>query len=315
MTTSAEAPGAATATLTVGSEKPEPCGRRRWRIALALVAVLLLVLLLWWLGRGFVSGIGGAGEGVLLGGLGGAGESATPAQGTAASEEAKREDIQIVVGPETNAAPIEASAANRTGSMFAGGAGSKFVFVLDKSGSMGGGKLPAVIDELEAKLATLTREQSFCLFFFDTRAFCMPGGRLLPATPENVTSMIQWARAQRPDGGTDPTEAMHLAFFLRPDTLWLLSDGGFRDAVVGAITQANRWRTRVHTIAFFQRAEHTLAELARRNGGRHIYVPPSAGPFQGPLGPQPPVQGVQRLRRPLPLSPSSTPFRPQRPAP
>ncbi len=152
--------------------------------------------------------------------------------------------------------------------------GKSFVYVVDKSGSMSGAKWRRAQEELMRSVIALGRAQKFYIIFYDTRAAAMPGGKLVPATAGQRQQAFEWAREIRPFGATNPTEAMKQALALRPDTIWLLSDGLFDDAAVEAIGEANPGRrVKIHTIAFFDdKGEPVLRRIADENGGNYQFV-------------------------------------------
>jgi hypothetical protein len=176
--------------------------------------------------------------------------------------------------------------------MFSGGKGSKFVFVLDKSSSMGqAGKFQAVIDELKRQLNALKPQYSFYIIFFDTQAYPMRANGLQSATPQNLRPAAIWLDSQYPSGGTDPTDAIMRALDLDPHTIWILSDGEFSTHIVDTVNAANRLKLKrvcINTIAFYDQAEMTLKPLAAANEGAYRYVPDPRGsalkpsPYQRP---------------------------------
>ena len=313
--------------------------RRRKRIAIAAVALLWLLFLLWWLLHGFVPGIG-SGQGALSGDLsGGSGGGQAQAQGPSevnpgqsdptnavppvasttkdssdasgvTTSNAPPSDL-ITLGDDPlkprrpqNAGPVSPGSAGVSG-MFSGGRGSKFVYVLDKSGSMSmPGKFESVIRELKRQLALLTPRHHFFIIFFDDQAHPMRGTGLQQANKQNLSSAFTWLATQNTSGGTDPREAIFNALDLEPDTIWVLSDGEFSTHVVDEVNAANRLkRVCINTIAYYQQAEMTLKRLAEANEGRYRYVPAPSGPPPGLNPGQPPWMPPGTGSRPLPYRP------------
>jgi hypothetical protein len=163
--------------------------------------------------------------------------------------------------------------------------GSKFVYVLDRSGSMGGssGKaLAAAKAELLASLEKLDTVHQFQIIFYNERArvFNPTGqpGRLVFGTEENKVQVRRFIESVSAEGGTAHEDALMLAVRLRPDVIFLLTDAD--DPKLNA-----RQRERIdrigagiiiHTVEFGtgrQRdAENFLVKLARQSGGEHAYV-------------------------------------------
>ncbi len=155
------------------------------------------------------------------------------------------------------------------------GHGSRFVFIIDRSGSMRGDAFEAALFELTRSLRTLRAHESFFVIFYDRQALPMPAANLLPATPANVERVIEWTRQVSTGGGTNPTEALVLALSeLDPDTIWLLSDGKFGVRVTDVIQQHNpEPRTHINTIAFLNRGGETVLKMiADQNDGDYKFV-------------------------------------------
>ncbi|MEM1445583.1 MAG: hypothetical protein AAGF84_05970 [Planctomycetota bacterium] len=180
------------------------------------------------------------------------------------------------------AAPAGNESAGSTGtpglaSFFgAQGHGTKFAYLIDKSGSMSGAPFAAAKAELIRSLRALQPHEKFFIAFYDGSAEFMPGERLLPATPSNVERAVAWVRSVSLGGSTNPTEALtHTLTRVRPDTIWLLSDGAFSAGVVDTIAQHNVGRrTHINTLAFIDRAGEALLKIiADENNGDYRYIP------------------------------------------
>ncbi|MBI3863584.1 MAG: hypothetical protein HY290_16965, partial [Planctomycetia bacterium] len=93
-------------------------------------------------------------------------------------------------------------------------AGSKFVFVLDGSGSMtephkeARTKLERVKIELFSSILSMSPEQEFYVVFFNRFSVPMKASTLQPATPENKRRHLEWVAKLQGGGGTDPREAL-----------------------------------------------------------------------------------------------------------
>ncbi|MEM8782957.1 MAG: hypothetical protein AAGE65_08895 [Planctomycetota bacterium] len=156
------------------------------------------------------------------------------------------------------------------------GHGTKFAYLLDKSGSMSGAPFEAAKAELIRSLRALAPHEHFFVAFYDGRAELMPGERLVPATPANVERAVAWVRSVSLGGSTDPTEALvHVLSRVKPDTIWLLSDGAFSAQVVDTIANHNpRGRTHINTLAFINRSGEALLKIiADQNNGDYRFVP------------------------------------------
>lgn len=164
------------------------------------------------------------------------------------------------------------------------GRGTNLVYVMDRSDSMkttdglGGSRLIAARQELINSLNNLPSGASICVIFYDNTFESMPENGLLPATSANLARIVEWINAQTPRGDTDPTRAMWHALELKPDTIWLLSDGQFEAGVGESILRANRdLRVMINTISFHdQSGKNTLEQIASENDGIYRFVPPPA---------------------------------------
>ena len=160
--------------------------------------------------------------------------------------------------------------------------GTKFVFVIDHSGSMRQrDRLGAAKRELMASLAKLPPEAQFQIVFYNVQpeAILHPKNlRLHFATDQNRLLASREMDKIIADNGTEHFPALKMALSLRPDVIFFLTDADdLGDADVRAVTEANRsLQARIHTIEFGIGAEvdreNQLRELSRLNGGTYRYV-------------------------------------------
>ena len=155
--------------------------------------------------------------------------------------------------------------------------GNKFVFIIDKSGSMSGNRLAAAKKELCSTLKGLKPTDKFMIYFFSDAAQAMPARAMLAGTPKNIQWATDWVRGRSVAGGTNPTQALSWCFNLRPDTVWLLTDGQFSDGpALDAIAAGNRQlKARINTLAFHDKGgADILQRIARENDGTYRFVKP-----------------------------------------
>jgi hypothetical protein len=163
------------------------------------------------------------------------------------------------------------------------GKGTKFIYVVDKSGSMMNGRLEAACEELKKSLRSLRTGMSFHVIFYDSTHEEMPGNSLQPVTSTSIDSALRWISRQHPSGGTYPGRAMEIALALKPHTVWLLTDGIFAENVADQIAAANPGQqVSVNTIAFHDASgEAVMKRIAAENRGDYRFVPaPGTGPLQ-----------------------------------
>ncbi|MBA4105073.1 MAG: hypothetical protein C0485_04885 [Pirellula sp.] len=108
-------------------------------------------------------------------------------------------------------------------------AGRRIVFVLDNSGSMQGGRLETVIAELLNCLDRLRDDQEFYVIFHSDTVYPMlypdPVERYLRPTPANKELVAEWLDTVELCLGDSVEEAVVAAAMIKPDTVFLLSDG------------------------------------------------------------------------------------------
>ena len=158
------------------------------------------------------------------------------------------------------------------------GEGYKFVFVFDRSGSMGGDgrqSLKAVKAELIRGLKGLGRVHQFQIVFYNERPVLFnpsgASGRLAFATEENKQRVERFLDTITADGGTDHEEALRLAIRLHPDVIFFLTDGDDPKLTPAQVEKISRRAAGIviHCIEFGPgpkpEGASFLADLARQN--------------------------------------------------
>jgi hypothetical protein len=148
-----------------------------------------------------------------------------------------------------------------------------FVYVLDQSGSMvDDDRLTRATIELRRSVFALRSPQRFEVIFYNDEATAMPGGPIpRPADLHNKQLLTSWLRLIDPDGETDPRGAIQQALALRPDAVFLLSDGEFPEKTAATIAQANPHKVPIHCIDLAGGAAQgsQLKQIARDSGGQY----------------------------------------------
>lgn len=160
--------------------------------------------------------------------------------------------------------------------------GSKFVYVIDRSGSMSQrDRLGAAKRELIGSLSKLPPEAQFQIIFYNLRPDAVvlprPGIKLHYATNQNRFLAEREMDKMIPDGGTEHLPALKMALGLKPDVIFFLTDADdLRARDVKDATDMNKDQARIHTIEFGIGAEvdreNQLRELASKNGGTYRYI-------------------------------------------
>ncbi|MGQ9761087.1 MAG: vWA domain-containing protein [Thermogutta sp.] len=163
--------------------------------------------------------------------------------------------------------------------------GNKFVYVFDRSGSMGGvGRtaLDYAKAELIASIQSLNKLQQFQIVFYNERPLIFnpagSSGRLSFATDENKQRAIAFIRSVTAGGGTQHDTAILLAIRLQPDVIFLLTDADEPRLSDAKLEQIHRLANGIviHTIEFGlgpkTATDNFLSRMARQNGGQYIYI-------------------------------------------
>ncbi len=166
--------------------------------------------------------------------------------------------------------------------------GTKFVYVFDRSGSMsdyGGKPLRAAKAELLKSLNELDEHNQFYIIFYneEPRLFNAAGtsGRLVFATPENKQAANDFVTGIKADGGTNHLSALLAAIRLRPDVIFLLTDGEDKDDLnaeeLDRIDRLNGGGASINVIQFGSapRPNSSLVQLAKGNRGQSVFVDPA----------------------------------------
>ncbi|MGB2755199.1 MAG: VWA domain-containing protein [Phycisphaerae bacterium] len=163
------------------------------------------------------------------------------------------------------------------GSGFFGAGGDearKIVYVVDRSGSMTD-SIDYVKFELKRSIGELGEEKEFHVVFYSSGPPVeMPTRRLVNATDRNKQLAFEFIDGIIPQGETDPSKALERAFEVKPELIYLLTDGEFDKAIVGLVKKQNAGgQVTVHTIGFLYRmGEQVLKQIAEENGGNYKFV-------------------------------------------
>ncbi|MEC9372835.1 MAG: VWA domain-containing protein [Planctomycetota bacterium] len=159
--------------------------------------------------------------------------------------------------------------------------GSRFAYIIDRSGSMEGPKLEALKQQLITSVDRLTENASFMVYFYsdETRPL---GNRTkwISVNERNRQMAAREIRATTAYGGTVPVPAFVEAFQLRPkpDAIYFMTDGIFtnEEQVVSMVADLNARfgpLTPIHTISFVSRdSEEVLRRIAAQSGGTYTHI-------------------------------------------
>jgi hypothetical protein len=158
--------------------------------------------------------------------------------------------------------------------------GKKFVFVVDSSTSMRGIRWTTATQELMASLTNLITDAEFFVICFDIVEHPMfdqypPDNRYLKGNPETLQRVEQWILSLELGHNTYPARALEIAIDMKPDAIFLLSDGKIRDNSVELLRIMNRSRETgkvripINTILLMStEGQPQLQTIAEENGGK-----------------------------------------------
>lgn len=161
--------------------------------------------------------------------------------------------------------------------------GTRFVYIVDQSGSMGfNGQLQVAKSEILTSLASLDATQQFQVMFYNTyfSQFKLQDKQagMVWGTDINKTLVGQYIRSISPDGGTDHMPALKKALIYRPEHIFLLTDADqprLTPKDLDEIKSIAAGRTQIHCVEFGKGGQldvdNFLKQLARQNGGTYRY--------------------------------------------
>jgi hypothetical protein len=164
------------------------------------------------------------------------------------------------------------------------GVGYRFVYVIDRSGSMGGdgnAALRAAKAELLASIKKLERTHAFQIVFYNDRTakFDPSGnGQAVYATDRNKDAAERFLDSISAQGGTEHEAALRMALKIKPDVVFWLTDADRPKLDDEQIARINRLAsgTVVNTIEFGTGPQkekgNFLQKVAEGNAGEHKYV-------------------------------------------
>ncbi len=157
--------------------------------------------------------------------------------------------------------------------------GTRFVYVVDASRSMAGTRFRKAKRELFRSVSNLREDQQYYVIFFGLDAYPMyfpePCPELVASVPETWRRLHRWMRQVDPQTqpATNGKSAMFLALELRPDAIYLLSDGAFTDDTAPVLLAMEENEIPIHTIAFgTEDARVDLERIAGKHQGTYRFV-------------------------------------------
>jgi hypothetical protein len=160
--------------------------------------------------------------------------------------------------------------------------GRSFVFVIDRSASMGGGGLGAIgaaAKELAARLDALSADQTFQVVAYNQSIARFSESGLVPADAENQKSLTRFVAEIAAYGQTEHSRGLLAALRYKPEVVFLLTDGGdpvLDNLQLRTIREQAAGRTRIHVLHFGRgpapEGDHFLKRLGAENRGSYAYI-------------------------------------------
>ncbi len=173
--------------------------------------------------------------------------------------------------------------------------GSKFVYVFDRSESMGyafysaesnnefgGVPIRAAKAELLASIEELNSSQQFHIVFYNHQTMLfkptMTAPKLFFATTENKRAARYFVSEMPAAGGTNHVPALEIAIRMKPDVIFLLTDGEEKDDPtpqdIKDLERLNNGRASINLIQFAEepRPDSSLVQLAKESRGKYQFI-------------------------------------------
>ena len=202
----------------------------------------------------------------------------------AARYELTQADLDLIAKDRAHFKSLQPKGNATTISLFEGGGmtGRKFVFVVDRSHSMGGdglGALDAVRSQLTAAIGALENNHEFQIVAYHDKTTMISKRKLLVANEQNKGLVKDFFEGLGAFGATKHFYGLIAGLDFQPDVLVFMTDGGSpylsTDQLKRLKNMAGR-QTEIHCIQFgsgsLQQTDNFMKKLARQNGGSFRYI-------------------------------------------
>ena len=159
--------------------------------------------------------------------------------------------------------------------------GGSFVVLMDRSASMGSGgngAIGAVAKELADRWGAIQEQQRIQILAYNQTVESLGGWELLPATEANKDRLIKRVQEVTANGQTEHHFGLLAALRLKPEVIFLLTDGGEPALAPGQLQLLRKLaagQTAIHCAKFGRGKEavsdHFMKRLAAENGGSYVY--------------------------------------------
>ena len=147
--------------------------------------------------------------------------------------------------------------------------GERFIFVLDNSTSMlDGNRRGMAQSEIIRAIKALKWPQQYYVIAFDSETLPLPFGPYVTSGADQTRKVSQWLSRLTPQDGTLPGNALRQAIGLKPDAVFLLTDGQFDSPTPAKIKEWNSGHVPIHVIDMGPgKPVEILEQIARDSSG------------------------------------------------
>ena len=192
-------------------------------------------------------------------------------------------DLDAIEADRKHFEAIEAVGPPASISIFGSGdlTGRKFVFLIDRSKSMGEQGLRVLrnaTSQLVSGINELQENHFFQIIAYNDHVTVMKQKKLLQATASNKKLVPEFMTNLLAYGGTNHVGAFYTALSFKPDVILVLNDGGIPELNGGQIEQLSRLsgNTAIHVLHFgagnAQSKNHFMQQVAEACSGTYRYI-------------------------------------------
>lgn len=160
--------------------------------------------------------------------------------------------------------------------------GQSFLFLLDRSASMGAGGLGVIQasrSELSKAIGGLEGYHRFQVVGYNDKTVPMNQRQLLNADPQNKIDVSNFISKMAAFGPTNHVNALLSSLAMKPDVIVLMTDGGLPELNAGQLKRIHnsaKKKTQIHCIQFGrgpnQQTLNFMRLLAEQNNGSYQYI-------------------------------------------
>jgi hypothetical protein len=159
--------------------------------------------------------------------------------------------------------------------------GRRFVFILDRSQSMGGDGLGVLFQaqkELTAAVSQLQPNHEFQIVAYHSRTVTVSERRMLTASEKNKALVKPFMERLAAFGATEHSYGINAGLAFRPDSVVLLTDGGYPGLTASELKQIRKaaGKAEFHCIQFglgkLQKPADFMTRLASQGNGTFRYI-------------------------------------------